>query len=150
MAEMEAAIQQDSASSWECYSEGPSGSSYPSPRPLPPSGSSFKQPPPAPIANGVNGNINALASHLSNGRREPQKPGDLRLNRSGKGLDGQRVPKTMPAPYVKTQPHVLKKYWSKSPSLVIHLHPTHFRFDQQDDSFFDGSPMKFILEHLKS
>ncbi|KAF6217932.1 hypothetical protein HO133_006344 [Letharia lupina] len=116
----------------------------------PPSGSSFKQPPPAPIANGVNGNVNALASRLSNRRRETQKPGDSRSNRSGKGLDGQRVPKTIPAPYVKTQPYILKKYRSKPPSLIIHLHPTHFRFDQQDGSFSYGSPMKFILEHLKS
>ena len=116
----------------------------------PPSGSAFKQPPPATIANGVNGNVNGLASRLGNRRREPQKPGDVRLNRSGKGIDGQKVPKTIPAPYVKTQPYILKKYRSKQPSLIIHLHPTHFRFDQQDGSFSYNSPMKFILEHLKS
>ncbi|CAD6581420.1 MAG: Transcription factor spt20 [Alectoria sarmentosa] len=116
----------------------------------PPSGSGFKQPPPAPLANGVNGNINGMASRLSNRRREPQKPGDARPIRSGKGLDGQKVPKTIPAPYVKTQPYILKKYRNKPPSLIIHLHPTHFRFDQQDGSFSYSSPMKFILEHLKS
>ena len=116
----------------------------------PPSGSSFKQPPPAPITNGVNGNVNAMASRLGNRRREPQKPGDVRTNRSGKGFDGQRVPKTIPAPFVKTQPYILKKYRNKAPSLIIHLHPTHFRFDQQDGSFSYSSPMKFILEHLKS
>ena len=116
----------------------------------PPSGSGFKQPPPAAMANGVSGNVNGLASRLGNRRRDPQKPGDVRLNRSGKGIDGQRVPKTISAPYVKTQSYILKKYRSKSPSLIIHLHPTHFRFDQQDGSFSYNSPMKFILEHLKS
>ncbi len=102
------------------------------------------------MTNGVNGNVNGMAARLSNRRRDPQKPGDVRPNRSGKGIDGQRVPKMVPAPYVKTQPHILKKYRSKQPSLIIHLHPTHFRFDQQDGSFSYSSPMKFILEHLKS
>lgn len=115
----------------------------------PPSGSGFKQPPPAALANGVNGNVNGLASRLGNRRRDPQKPGDVRQNRNGKGVDGQRLPKTISAPYVKTQPYILKKYRSKPPSLIIHLHPTHFRFDQQDGSFSYSSPMKFILEHLK-
>ena len=131
----------------------PSHQSSPSPSmstKRPPSGSGFKQPPPASMANGVNGNVNGMASRLSNRRRDPQKPGDARLNRNGKGLDGQKVPKTTPAPYVKTQPYILKKYRSKQPSLIIHLHPTHFRFDQQDGSFSYNSPMKFILEHLKS
>ena len=102
------------------------------------------------MTNGVNGNANGMASRLSNRRREPQKPGDVRPVRNGKGLDGQKVPKTIPAPYVKTQPYILKKYRSKPPSLTIHLHPTHFRFDQQDGSFSYSSPMRFILEHLKS
>ena len=116
----------------------------------PPSGSGFKQPSPATVANGVNGNVNGLPSRLGNRRRELQKPGDVRSNRNGKGNDGQKVPKTIPAPYVKTQPYILKKYRNKQPSLIIHLHPTHFRFDQQDGSFSYNSPMKFMLEHLKS
>ena len=116
----------------------------------PPSGSGFKQPPPATTANSVNGNVNGLASRLGNRRREPQKPGDVRSNRNGKGIDGQKLPKTIPAPYVKTQPYILKKYRNKQPSFIIHLHSTHFRFDQQDGSFSYNSPMKFILEHLKS
>ena len=116
----------------------------------PPSGSGFKQPPPTTVANGVNGNVNGLAPRLGNRRRELQKPGDVRSNRNGKGIDGQKVQKTIPAPYVKTQPYILKKYRNKPPSLIIHLHPTHFRFDQQDGSFSYNSPMKFMLEHLKS
>lgn len=117
----------------------------------PPSGSGFKQPPPAPTANGVNGGVSGMASRLSNRRRDPQRPGDVRPNRNGKGTDGQKLAKTIPAPYVKTQSYILKKYQRKQQaSLTIHLHPTHFRFEQQDGSFSYSSPMKFILEHLKS
>ena len=50
----------------------------------------------------------------------------------------------------KTPAYILKKYRNKPPSLIIHLHLTHFRFDQQDGSFSYNSPMKFVLEHLKS
>jgi len=56
----------------------------------------------------------------------------------------------MTEPYVKTQGYVLKRHRNKPPSLIIHLHPTHFRFDTQDGSFSYNSPMKFILEHLKA
>lgn len=45
---------------------------------------------------------------------------------------------------------MLKKYKGAKPSLIIHLHPTNFRFDQQDGSFSYNSPMKMVLEHLKS
>ena len=50
---------------------------------------------------------------------------------------------------MKDQPYILRKYKGASPSLTIHLHPTLFRFDQQDGNFSYNSPMKFILEHLK-
>jgi transcription factor SPT20 len=33
---------------------------------------------------------------------------------------------------------------------MIHLHPTHFRFDQQEGSFSYKSPMKMVLEHIRS
>ena len=51
---------------------------------------------------------------------------------------------------VKTIPYILKKYKKFPPSLVLHLHPTHFRFDLQDGSFSYNSPMKVILEHVKA
>ena len=74
-----------------------------------------------------------------------QKPGDVRTNRIGKGIDGKRVPKRIPAPYAKTLPHILKKYRSKQSSLVTHLRPAHFGSDQQDGSFSHNSPMQFTL-----
>ena len=45
---------------------------------------------------------------------------------------------------------MLKKYRKAAPSLVLHLHPTHFRFEQQDGSFSYNSPMRTLLEHVKS
>lgn len=134
----------------------------------PPSG--FRHPSVNPT-NGVNGDDNGLGSRLGNRRRDSQKPGDPQLRtRNGKaGLDGGgRAVKRMTEPYgiavypgklmliliewraAKTQAYILKKYRNKPPSLIIHLHLTHFRFDQQDGSFSYNSPMKFILEHLKS
>lgn len=51
---------------------------------------------------------------------------------------------------VRTNEWILKKFSGKPPSLVVHLHPTHFRFDQQDGSFGYNSPMKVFMEHLKA
>lgn len=45
---------------------------------------------------------------------------------------------------------MLKKFRKAPPSLILHLHPTHFRFDQQDGSFSYNSAMKVLLEHIKS
>lgn len=50
---------------------------------------------------------------------------------------------------VKTTPYVLKKFANYPPSLVVHLHPTHFRFEQQDGSFPYNSEMNFIIEHIR-
>ena len=51
---------------------------------------------------------------------------------------------------VVTDKYILKKYSGNPPSLVVHMHPTHFRFDQQDGMFPYKSPMKLFLEHLRS
>ena len=51
---------------------------------------------------------------------------------------------------VKTTEYVLNKFKGKPPSLILHLHPTHFRFDQQDGSFGYNSPMKIFLEHVRA
>lgn len=45
--------------------------------------------------------------------------------------------------------YILRKFKKCSPSFIVHLHPTHFRFDGQDGSFSYTSPMKTFLEHLK-
>jgi transcription factor SPT20 len=51
---------------------------------------------------------------------------------------------------VKTPSYILKKYAKCPPSLVLHLHPTHFRFEQQDGSFPYNSEMKVIIEHIRA
>jgi transcription factor SPT20 len=51
---------------------------------------------------------------------------------------------------VKTTSYILKKYAKCPPSLILHLHPTHFRFEQQDGSFPYNSEMKVIIEHLRA
>jgi len=43
----------------------------------------------------------------------------------------------------------LKKYRGNPPSLIIHMHPTHFRFDKQEGSFSYKSPMRIMIDHLK-
>ncbi|MCJ1255911.1 Transcription factor spt20 [Lignoscripta atroalba] len=121
----------------------------------PPSG--YKHPPSASSLNGVNGSANGTGPRISNRRRESQKPGDntgrqprsARISSDGLHIE-RRSTKKMPEPYVKTTPHILKKFRKAPPSLIVHLHPTHFRFDQQDGSFSYNSPMKIILEHIKS
>lgn len=135
----------------------------------PPSG--FKAPPPAPTVNGGGSSVNGTGPRLSQRRKDSQRPGDI-IGRSRTGKDGERkVVKRIPEPFgtlapvrrsgifdrkellmkctVKTPGYILRKYKNKPPSLIIHLHPTNFRFDQQDGSFSYNSPMAVVLEHLK-
>lgn len=50
----------------------------------------------------------------------------------------------------KEPSYIMRKFKKAPPSVVLHLHPTHFRFDQQDGSFSYNSPMRFLLEHIKN
>ncbi|MCJ1305566.1 Transcription factor spt20 [Hypocenomyce scalaris] len=124
----------------------------------PPSGT--KLPPSSATMDGVNGGANGSVPRISNRRREPQKPGDIQgrpyairgskgTHGSGSSLD-RRSAKRLPEPYVRTTSHILQKFRKSPPSLILHLHPTHFRFDQQDGSFSYNSPMKVILEHIRN
>jgi transcription factor SPT20 len=49
---------------------------------------------------------------------------------------------------VADEHHILKKFKGRPPSLIVHLHPTNFRFDQQDGSFSYHSEMRLFIEHL--
>jgi transcription factor SPT20 len=51
---------------------------------------------------------------------------------------------------VKTTSYILRKYSKSPPSLIVHLHPTHFRFEQQDGSFPYNSEMKVVIEHIRA
>jgi transcription factor SPT20 len=52
---------------------------------------------------------------------------------------------------VPSKEYILKKYVGNPPSLVVHLHPSHFRFDSQEGMFQYKSPMGSIfLGHVRS
>lgn len=53
------------------------------------------------------------------------------------------------APAVVDTPYILRKFSGKPPSLIVHLHSTFFRLDQQEDSFPYKSPMGFLIKHIK-
>ncbi len=53
-------------------------------------------------------------------------------------------------PYVRTSDYILQKHAGKPPSMIIHLHPTHFKFEGQDGSFAYDSEMKCVLEHIQA
>lgn len=50
---------------------------------------------------------------------------------------------------VITEAYILKKFKGCPPSLIVHMHPTGFRFDQQDGNFSYKSPMRVFIEHLR-
>ncbi|KAL8757340.1 MAG: hypothetical protein Q9184_004239, partial [Pyrenodesmia sp. 2 TL-2023] len=84
-----------------------------------------------------------------------KKPGHIqaRPNRPSKGRSTETAldrRKRMAIPYVRTRGYILKKYRGSQPSLIVHLHPTFFRFDQQDGNWPYESDMKVFLEHLVS
>ncbi|KAI2457783.1 hypothetical protein LOY97_004970, partial [Ophidiomyces ophidiicola] len=104
------------------------------------------------VANGLSGRLMARA------RKDFQRPSDpssrLRITtRAGTidAINGDRRSATrIPEPFVKTSSYILKKFANYPPSFTIHLHPTHFRFEQQDGSFPYNSEMKAIIEHIKN
>ena len=74
------------------------------------------------------------------------------LAKRSTNVDGNDAPakrRRLNEPYVRDSSYILRKHKGKPPSIVIHLHNTHFRFDGQEGSFAYDSPMKFVLEHLR-
>ncbi len=49
----------------------------------------------------------------------------------------------------RTTASILAKFKDVAPSLLLHLYPTHFRFEQQEGVFLYHSPMKYILEFIR-
>ncbi|PYH49405.1 uncharacterized protein BP01DRAFT_76536 [Aspergillus saccharolyticus JOP 1030-1] len=114
----------------------------------------------ASMVNGANGTANAGATSSkgpqNRTKKEAQKAGEQagRLQKSfsrASSIDSdRRLGKRCPVPFVKTTSYILKKFSKQPPSLILHLHPTHFRFEQQDGSFPYNSEMKVIIEHIRS
>ncbi|KAI9367721.1 Spt20 family-domain-containing protein [Aspergillus egyptiacus] len=113
-----------------------------------------------PAINGVNGVGNSsntgVKGTMGRPKKDAQRPGDqgMKLQRpvpkTGLSDGDRRSGKAFPEPYVKTTSYILKKYAKCPPSLILHLHPTHFRFEQQDGSFPYNSEMKVIIEHIRA
>ncbi|KAJ5871920.1 Spt20 family [Penicillium soppii] len=109
------------------------------------------------FTNGVGqvGNSTAKGS-LNRTRNQAQRPIDQSsksgrpVTRTAASENAHRVGKKASEPYVKTTSYILKKYAKCPPSLIVHLHPTHFRFEQQDGSFPYNSEMKVIIEHIRA
>ncbi|KAI1610105.1 transcription factor SPT20 [Exophiala viscosa] len=73
---------------------------------------------------------------------------NTRNNTTETSTPDKRASKKFPEPYVPKASHILRKFKGSPPSLIVHLHPTHFRFDQQDGSFSYHSEMRVFIEHL--
>ncbi|GJC83593.1 SAGA complex subunit spt20 [Colletotrichum liriopes] len=113
---------------------------------------STKKPPNSATTNGANPQS---ARPVNRTRREPSTQAG-RISRNSAGLRSASLAADMasaqavePPPYIVTDEYILKKYSGNPPSLVVHMHPTHFRFDQQDGIFPYKSPMRLFLEHLR-
>ncbi|TVY21793.1 SAGA complex subunit spt20 [Lachnellula arida] len=112
------------------------------------------KPPNSAASNGAGNNSGVRSA--SRAKREPgpllgrgQRNSSVGL-RSASIVGDSAAPQTAePLPYVLSDEYILKKYRNRPPSLVVHLHPTHFRFDQQEGSFSYKSPMRVLIEHLK-
>ncbi|KAK6722985.1 hypothetical protein SNK04_001837 [Fusarium graminearum] len=93
---------------------------------------------------------------INRARRETASQMQGRHSRNSAGLRSasmvadQIAHDAEPRPYVVTDTYILNKFAGQPPSLIIHLHPTHFRFDNQDGMFSYKSPMKIFLEHVKA
>jgi transcription factor SPT20 len=120
------------------------------------------KPPPAPTAPATNAPSSSgmssspiLAakrppSQPVKSRKESQRPTSTQSVKSMGSSQARVAPRKLNEPCVWDTEYILRKHNGKLPSLVLHLHPTHFRFDQQDGSFGYNSPMKIILEHIQS
>ncbi|KAK4933534.1 hypothetical protein LTR28_011244, partial [Elasticomyces elasticus] len=93
----------------------------------------------------------ARSSHPARQRRDLQRPGVAKVMTRGERVGKERVvaKENWSEPYVRTSEYILEKHKRKPPSLIVHLHPNHWRFDQQDGSFAYNPPVQFFLKHLR-
>lgn len=69
------------------------------------------------------------------------------LDTNGDG--GPAKKKRFVEPYVRTRQHYIQKFAGQPPSMVVHLHPSHFKIEGQEGSFPHDSPMRVFLQHLR-
>jgi transcription factor SPT20 len=116
--------------------------------------------------------VTARPSQALRQRRESHRPGLARVSTRATTVEASEVmPSVDPAEFgelsreahtpacsllltvgraVLTEDYILKKFSGNPPSLILHLHKTHFRFDQQDGNFSYNSEMRSFIEHLKN
>jgi transcription factor SPT20 len=83
-------------------------------------------------------------------RRDPPRPSSTKRSAPGDAAPEQAAKKPrLSEPFVRDSQYILRKHKGKPPSMTIHLHPSHFRFENQDGSFAYDSPMRFVLQHLQ-
>jgi len=118
--------------------------------------STAKYPPNSATSNGAGSNASGARSASRNRRDAPpqllgrgQRNSSVGLRSASLVGESSIAHVAEPQPYVKSDAYILKKYRGHPPSLIIHLHPTHFRFDQQEGSFTYKSPMRIVIEHLR-
>ncbi|KAF3927022.1 hypothetical protein ABW21_db0203375 [Orbilia brochopaga] len=111
--------------------------------------------PAAPTTNGVRtserrrGAPNKIGTDTSlHARLKNARSADVDEDGDSLALNQPPRKKLKPMPRVITTQYILDKYKDKPPSLTLHMHPTHFRFDQQDGTFNYNSAMKSILEYI--
>ncbi|RMZ88510.1 hypothetical protein DV736_g4266, partial [Chaetothyriales sp. CBS 134916] len=106
------------------------------------------QAPPTPVSTSA-ASATTAANSTTHGRPARRQQRISTRTGTADGVATKRTMKEFPEPYVVKQSHILKKYRKCPPSLKVHLHPTHFRFDQQDGSFSYHSEMRIFMEHLQ-
>lgn len=84
-------------------------------------------------------------------RRDAPRPSVSKRSAPGDAAAPEQAVKKrkLSEPYVRDSAYILRKHKGKPPSMALHLHQTHFRFEGQEGSFAYDSPMKFVLQHLK-
>ena len=85
-------------------------------------------------------------------RRDPPRPSATKRAAPTEAAAPEQAVKKrkLSEPYVRSSQYILRKHKGKPASMTIHLHPSHFRFENQDGSFAYDSPMRFVLEHIQT
>ncbi|KAF2462062.1 Spt20 family-domain-containing protein [Lineolata rhizophorae] len=87
-------------------------------------------------------------------RRESHRPSlskaSLRASTGDVAADRVASAKPVAEPIVRTPDYILQKHKGKPPSFIVHLHPAYFKLEGQDGNFPYNSPMRPLLDHIKT
>ncbi|EPY53164.1 SAGA complex subunit Spt20 [Schizosaccharomyces cryophilus OY26] len=83
------------------------------------------------------------------------RDGDLKTYGKQKERSSEIEPLIKLTPYLdslnvpRKSEEIRKKYQNEEPSLILHIHKYHFRFEQQDGAFTYNGPVKAILHYIR-